>query len=215
MKNIAVALFDVESEGYQAIANLRQMPITDSYAILQMALVKREGGTVKLCEGFDSGANTVDNTITGGLIGGLLGIIGGPIGVILMGAYGAMAGRMVDVGDALDGASMIEMVVDKLDDGTVALVILAEEKDEAALDACLKDNFKVMVLRYDAAAIEDEVKEAAMVEEEVARQTRMKLRKEVKAEAKQRAKDRHEMIEEELGEVRKILKDSEVDLNID
>ena len=43
MQNILAALFEKESEGFQAITELRQNPIADKYAILQMGLVKREG----------------------------------------------------------------------------------------------------------------------------------------------------------------------------
>ena len=41
MQNIITAIFKVESEGYQAITTLRQLPVTDNSAILQMALVKK------------------------------------------------------------------------------------------------------------------------------------------------------------------------------
>ena len=79
MKNVLVALFEVESEGYQAISNLSKMPDTGSYTIYQMALVKKEDGKVNVCESYDSGINTTDNTVNGGLIGALAGIFGGAL----------------------------------------------------------------------------------------------------------------------------------------
>ena len=207
MQNIIAVLFDVESEGYQAITELKQAPVTDAYTVLQAALVKREGGNVTLCDGFDSGVNTKDNTLKGGLIGGLVGILGGPLGVLLMGSYGALLGSMVDMGDAVGGGSMIEMVVDKLGDGSVALVVYADEKDEAVLDAKLNDSYKVEILRYDAAAIAAEVDEAVMVQDEMARQARAKLRETRREEFKEKVEAKRAKVRADFDEVRKTLEE--------
>lgn len=215
MQNIIAVLFEVESEGYQAITKLKQAPLTDGYAILQMALVKRQDGSVTLCDGFDSGLNTKDNTLKGGLMGGLIGILGGPVGVLLMGSYGAMLGKMVDLGDAAGGASMIEMVVNKLQDGSVALVLYADEKDESVLDGLLGSDFKVEILRYDAAAIAAEVDEAVMVQEEMARQVRGKLRETRKAEFREKVEEKRARVKEDFEEVWKGLKSFDGDPMVD
>ena len=114
MQNIITAIFKVESEGYQAITTLSQLPVTDASAILQMALVKREPNGISVCDTFDSGAHTTDDTLHCGLIGGLVGILGGPIGVLLSGSAGALIGSAVDAKDARNSASLIETVADKL-----------------------------------------------------------------------------------------------------
>ncbi len=46
MQNVVAAVFDVESEGYQAITSLKKDAVKKSYTILQMALVKREGDKI-------------------------------------------------------------------------------------------------------------------------------------------------------------------------
>lgn len=180
-----------------------------------MALVKTEEGKVKLCDGYDSGVATQDDTLKGGLIGSVLGILGGPIGVLLMGTYGALAGSIVDMGDAIGGGSLIEMVVDKLQDGTMALVILAEEKKEAAMDAMLSSGFKAEIRRYDAAAIAAEVEEAVLMEQEMARQARRKLRKEKEAAFMEKAKEGQARFEANLEEVREKIEEYGGDTMVD
>ena len=181
MKNVIAAIFDVESEGYHAIAKLRQIPDTGSYTILQMALIKKENGGVKVCEIFDSGVDTSDDTVLGGVLGGLVG------------TYGMAAGNLMDLGDAADGLSLIETVADKLGDDTVALVIYADERNESVIDAHLAD-FKVEIRRYDAAAIDQEVEDAITMQEEMARQARLDFRKEVKDNIKQKHEEKVDKI---------------------
>ena len=68
MQNILAALFERESEGFQAITELRQKPVTDQYAILQMGLVKREGNDIRICDSFESGTHTDEGAAVGGLL---------------------------------------------------------------------------------------------------------------------------------------------------
>jgi hypothetical protein len=71
MQNILAALFEKESEGFQAITELRQNPVADKYAILQMGLVKREGDKIRILDSFDSGKHEGEGAALGGLLGGL------------------------------------------------------------------------------------------------------------------------------------------------
>jgi uncharacterized membrane protein len=187
MYNIIAAIFDVESEGYQAMTTLSKTPIIEETSILQMALVKRENGAIKVCDSYDSGIHTTDDMLLGGLLGGLIGILGGPIGVLLMGSYGTLAGSLVDTGDALDSATVMERVAEKLVDGEVALVMLAEEINEDEIDSKLK-GYKVTIARFDAAVVAEEVEQAAEAQKEMERQAR----KELRAAKKEERKDKRE-----------------------
>ena len=189
MQNIAAVLFKNESEGFQAITELKQMPETEKCVILQMALIKRQGQTVSLCDSYDSGIQTGNNMALGGLMGGLVGILGGPIGVLLMGSYGMLAGSLVGSAEALDSAAMIETVSNKLLDGEVALVALAEEADEAELDARL-GKFDVEIARFDAAVVAEEVEEAQQMQQEMDRLARKQLREVKKAERKAKVEEK-------------------------
>ena len=194
MYNIIAAIFDVESEGYQAISTLSKTPIIEETSILQMALVKRENGSLKVCDSYDSGIHTTDDMLLGGLLGGLFGVLGGPVGVLLLGSYGTLAGSLVDTADALDSATVMEKVADKLVEGEVALVMLAEEINEEEIDDKLK-GFKVTIARFDAAAVAEEVEQAKETEKEMERLAR----KELRAVKKEERKDKREAKKAEIS----------------
>ena len=185
MQNIVAAIFEKESEGYQALTELRQAPVTDKAAIMQMALVKRTDKGFVLCDGYDAGVLTDSGAVVGGLLGGLVGILGGPLGVLLLGSYGALAGGMVGAADTLDVATLIEKVAGKMVEGEIALIALADEKDEAEIDARL-GKFDVTIVRFDAAAVADEVEEAQKLQAEADRQALAELRKAKKGDRKAR-----------------------------
>ncbi len=184
MQNIIATIFDVESEGFQAITTLRNNPLSEKYAIMEMALVKKIGNTLSICDSFSSGVLTSDDTIHGGIIGSLIGVIGGPIGVLLGGSVGALTGGLIDTKDAENNASMLEMVAGKLGDRETALIILADETDEGSLDMEL-GRYKATVIRFDAATIAVEVEEAQKMQKELERQARVSLREQKKEEHKQ------------------------------
>ena len=193
--NVIVAVFKVESEGFQAFTELKQAAAGEKYLVNAAALVKKEKDTYNVLDGFDSGKNTKDDTIIGGTIGMLLGIIGGPIGMLLGGTYGALIGMSVDAGDALFGASMLEQIVAKLDDGMVAIIALASEESQDALDEKLS-KFDTVIARFDAKAVSDEVNEAYEMQSELARQARMKLRKDKREDFKEGLEENAEILRE-------------------
>lgn len=122
-----------------------------------------------------------------------IGILGGSLGMLLGGSYGALVGSTVDAGEAVFGASMLDQIADKLDDGMVALVALAAEKDEAAIDAKLSA-FDTVIARFDAEAVAEEVDRAYEKQAEMARQARMELRKEKKEKAHEELKENMEIL---------------------
>lgn len=188
MQNIIAVNFKVESEGYQAITALSRTPVREHAAILEMALVKKTDGNLTVCDGFSSGVHTTDDTVRGGFIGSMIGILGGPIGVLLGGSTGMLAGNLVDADDAKNTASLIETVAAKMIDGEVSLIILAEEEDESELDIFMKD-FQVEIIRFDAAVIAAEVEEAQEMQKEMERQARIKLRETKKEEHKSKIEE--------------------------
>ncbi len=183
-KNVIVAVFKVESEGYQALSELRQAAGGENYIVSAAALVKKENDVCKYLDGFDTGVNTANDTLIGGLIGMIVGILGGPIGVLLGGSYGALIGMTVDAEDAMFGVSMLDQIEDKLDDGMVALVALTGEESDEALDAKLS-SYDCVIARFDAEAVAEEVDKAYEKQAEMARQARMELHKERKEKARE------------------------------
>ena len=184
-QNIVVGLFEVESEAYQALTELKQNPGTESSYLTAAALIKKENGALRTLDSFDTGAHTTDDMAIGGLVGALIGVLGGPIGVLLGGSYGMLIGSVVDADDALQGVSLLEQTAIKMEEGEVAIIGLAFEEDEAILDQKF-EKFKVTVARFDAATIAAEVEEAQALADEMARQARKELRDEKKEARKEK-----------------------------
>ena len=184
-QNIVVSIFEVESEAYQAMTQIKQHPGNDSSYVSAAILVKKEESGLHTLDAFDTGAETTDDTAIGGLVGALFGVLGGPIGVLLGGSYGLMVGSILDTDDALMNSSLLEQITKKLENNEVAIIALAYEQDEAILDQKFS-GFKTIVARFDAAAVAVEVEEAQEMEKEMARLARKELRDEKKAERKEK-----------------------------
>jgi uncharacterized membrane protein len=167
MYNIVGAMFASEEEARKAMDALAETPEINGTTILQMSLMKRKGGELKLCDNFTSENLTSNDTVKGGLIGGLIGILGGPLGVLLGGATGALVGKAVDKEDKLDSKTLIAQAAKKLEEGDLALIILANENDETVLDHMLV-KYNDVVIRYDADVIAKEVEQAEKMEKEMA-----------------------------------------------
>ena len=181
-KNIVVAVFDVESEGYQALSELRQSVNGENHFVSSAALVKKTADVCNVLDAFDTGLYTSNDTLAGGLIGMMLGIFAGPLGVLLGGSFGTLVGMNADAKDALYGASMLDQIADKLDDGMVAMIALADENGEEELDAKLAA-YNAVVARFDAEAVADEVNKAYEKQAEMARLAKMDMQKKANEQA--------------------------------
>ncbi len=184
-ENILTALFEVESEGYQAFTELKGQLVTDAYTVLQGALVKKDGNAISAIDTLTSGVDSTDDTFSGGLIGSLIGILAGPFGVLLGGVTGQLLGGVKDASDMDYNDTLLETVGEKLADGETAILLLVQEENERALDA-LFGKFKGSVLRHDAAVVQDEVEQAERLEKEMAAEAKRKLHAERSAERKQK-----------------------------
>lgn len=194
MENVVAVLFEVESEAYQALAELKKNAVNEVFTISQVGLVKKKDGRILPYEGFDSGVDTRDDTVKGGLIGGLIGIFGGPLGVLFTGSLGALIGSAVDSGDAQKNLSMLERVCEKLEDDSVMLIALVQETDEDILNGRLS-KFKTEILRWDAAVIAMEVEEAQKLEKEMQKLAKERMREQKKEERKQEREQRRAKIQ--------------------
>lgn len=197
MENVAMVLFEVESEAYQCFSELKRDAVNPMYTISQIGLVKKENGRILSCEGFDTGVDTADDMAKGGLIGGLIGVLGGPIGVLMCGSMGALIGSAIDTDDAVRNISMLEKVSEKLGDGGAALVALIQESDESVFDNRIS-KFKTEILRWDAAVIADEVEKAAELEEEMRRTAKESLRSRKKEDRRQELEQKRAKIQAEI-----------------
>ena len=180
MEYVTKVTFPVESQAYEAFSHLKNKPVTSSYTILQMVIVKNIDGNVVPKDGFDSGQDTTDDTWMGGLLGAAVGILGGPIGILLGGGVGLLAGSLVDESDAADNTSLLAYSSRSLLPGQTALIALVQEDDSADFDMQF-EGMDCAVMHWDAAEIADEVDQADQIQRELAKEARDKLRAQRKA----------------------------------
>ena len=157
--NILIVNFKIPSEAYQAFTELRQEPVDDFYAIGQAAIVKNEKGKFFVKDAFDSGSATMDDTLKGGVIGSL-------VGILLGGSVGTLLGGAKDTHDAVKGLDLIDCACDCIADGETAVVLLVDEKYEAALTKKLSA-FETTVTRLSAEEVEAEIEHAKEVAREL------------------------------------------------
>ena len=162
--NLLVANFDTESKTFQAFSDLKQEAGTDNYFVSQGAIVKKEAGKVLIKDEFEADLSSVDDTLKGGLIGSLIGMLGGPLGVLFGGTVGALIGDSKDTEECLKDLVVLGRVGELLVDGETALILLAEEKDDAALTEKL-NTYGATVTVLPAAEVEKEIERAAKAEE--------------------------------------------------
>ena len=194
MENVVTVIFNVESEAYQAYAQICRKPFGEGYKIAEAAQLKREGDEIKIIDVHDAAAVTANDTAMGMVIGSVVGILGGPLGVLL-GAYaGGATGAAFDTADAIDSLSLLEVTAAKLYDGDVAIVALVQE-DEPAFDAAF-EGFDVTIIRHFAVDVMDEVDRAIEVEAEIANVAKQQLRAERKAELAAKRDDRKASVKE-------------------
>ena len=194
MDKIISVIFKVESEGYQAMTELKQNPADDTYTVPEAVLIKKEGGSIVTLDSFDTGIETTDDLLKGELIGSLIGILGGPMGMLLGGSIGALTGSAIDLGDALQNESLIERVSEQIMDGEVVLIALAEE-EKAGTVANMFAKFDASVVENDVAEVEEEIRLADQTQRELEAEARAKLRESKKAEIKQNLADTKAKIE--------------------
>jgi len=192
-ESVIVINFDVESEAYQAFSDLKRVSVNPDFVISQACILKNEEGRIIDKDYFDTGVESADDTRRGGLVGALIGVLGGPLGVIFCGSMGYLLGRTKDITDTEKNASLIEMVCQKIPEGSTAIVALAWEAESNSINSKV-DRFSSQVSRFDAAEVEEEVEKARELQKQMEKEARQKMREEKKEAHRQKVEERRAKI---------------------
>ena len=155
-ENVIIINCKIPDEAAQILNTLRKKPKYKRFRISYGALVKEDAGKLSLEDGFVA-EDEEGRGWTGGLIGGLVGLLAGPVGGLVAGGVGALIGNSMDEEARKGAAKLLEKAGECLIDGETALLLIAEEQDEAALEEKLSD-FQISITRLDAKEIADEIK---------------------------------------------------------
>ncbi len=201
MRNVVTAIFNIESEGFQAFREIQDGFAAEQYFIPQMALVKKYLGYLQTLDSYESPLVADSSTFSGGLFGSLIGILGGPIGMLLGGAYGAAVGSISDSAKSEAATSLLDAVTEKLTDNSVAIVALVDEENEESLDNVLS-KFDAVILRRDIAFVTEEVAEAKRLELEVQNQVREQWKADKKKELTDKAQELQDSIRAKIEQAK-------------
>lgn len=201
MENIIIVNFNVESEAYQALSELKSRSVTEGYVVSQALLAKNTDGKLNVIDGFDAGSETRDDTRMGGLIGALLGVAGGPLGMVIMGGYGALIGSAVDWSDAAQNASLMEYVLGCVSEDKAVLIAVVQEDGTESFDGVFR-KFSAEITRFDASEVAAEVAEARRVQEEMAREAKKQLREAKKNDRRQEIEERKTKIKAHFADIK-------------
>ena len=195
--NVVIAIFEVESEAFQAFNQLKREVSGKDYTAPEAALIKNKANTIDVLDAYGIAPADTD-TASGIVIGSLIGILGGPIGVILGASVGGWAGSVSDSGRAIDTASVVAVVASKIYDGEIAIAAFVNE-EEPAFDAVFKD-YKTTIVRYDAADIADDVERLYQLSNEISNQVIEEVKADRKAERAENREEHREKIKDRFAE---------------
>ena len=189
MLNVVVSIFEVESEAYQAITEIKNQKGLKTSIMSEAVLVDKKNGYYTILDNFVIEPDAMDDMAKGGLIGMCIGLLGGPLGMLLGASVGSFAGVVSETDKTAETASMLEQMILKLSDNTLAIIGLAEEKDESEIDELLS-KYKTIIARFDAAVVEQEVERARDMEKEMENLAKLEVRNQKKEEHQAKVEER-------------------------
>ena len=138
--NVLVITFGDDPENdanaYQALTDLEQLDSQGQIKIAGAAVVARDrDGRIDIKSDVEN--DPFAGTATGGAIGVLLGIIGGPLGMLLGGTYGVLAGSLFDLDDAVTTESVLAEISQQVQPTRTAVLAQVDEPGPEVIDAAM------------------------------------------------------------------------------
>lgn len=207
--NVVIAVFADENQARKAYIDLMAAPSCENkWFVPEAALIKcGEDDVIEELDGFGYTPDPISGKAAGIVIGGLVGLLTGNIlGVVLGTVVGAGAGRRHDDRVAVAGAvgttNVVAVVASKIYAGEIAIAAAVSE-EEPAFDEFF-EGYDVVINRYDAADIAEEVDALYDLEAEIAAQIYEDEKAERKAERKAareaRREEFHAKVEKQFDE---------------
>jgi uncharacterized membrane protein len=195
IENVVVVSFGDDPENdknaYQAITDLKELDSQGQTKIAAAAVVTRDAdGHVDIKS--EVGDTPYEGTATGGTIGLLLGIIGGPLGMLLGGSYGLLAGSLFDMDDVSTTESVLGDISKQVQPNRTALLAQVTEQSYEVIDTAMA-KLGGQVMRRPVADVEEEIAAAEEAERKAKREARKELHQAHVAKTKANA---HAKVEE-------------------
>ena len=171
--NVISVSFDPDNNAYAAMTALRELDAQSRVRLQAAAVVVRgDDGEIAVKETVDP--NEFAGAAGGGLLGLLIGVIGGPLGMLLGGSYGLLAGSAVDLGMADQGESVLGQISASVAPGQTVLLAEVTEQSPEVVDTAMA-GLGGTVLRRPVADVEAEIAAAEKAEREAKREATKEL----------------------------------------
>ena len=191
MDNVLAVNFDDDSKAYAALTSLKQLDEQGQLKLSGAAVVLRhDDGHIETKE--EIGDPDFAGTATGGVVGLIVGVLGGPLGILIGGYAGILAGSFFDLADFDDTESALSAVAHSVRPGRPALIAVASEQSPEVLDTAMA-SVGGPVVRRPLDVVLSEIAAAEDAQRAAEREARKKLHEERQAKAKE---DVHAKIEE-------------------
>jgi uncharacterized membrane protein len=182
--------FDPESNAYEALSTLKRLDAQDALSFVAGAVVVRDAdGHLAVKDEVDRG---YEGTASGGVIGLVIGILGGPLGVLIGGAYGLLVGSLADIGESERSESILGEISDSLKPGQTALLAQLTEPSYDAVDSAMSE-LHGTVLRRPIVDVEAEIAAAEKAQRHAKREANKEL---VRSRAEHNKEEVHAKVEE-------------------
>ena len=193
--NVLVITFGDDPENdanaYQALTDLEQLDSQGQIEIAGAAVVARHpDGRIDIKSDVEN--DPFAGTATGGAIGVLLGIIGGPLGMLLGGTYGVLAGSLFDLDDAVTTESVLGEISQQVQPMRTAVLAQVDEPGPEVIDAAMA-RLGGQVMRRPVSEIEQEIAVAQDAQRTAEREARAEL---YKARVEKSKEGAHAKVEE-------------------
>jgi uncharacterized membrane protein len=177
IENVVVVSFGDDpkndTNAYQALTDLKELDSQGQIKIAGAAVVVRDAdGRVDIKS--EVGDTPYEGTATGGTIGLLVGIIGGPIGMLLGGSYGLLAGSLFDLDDASTTESVLADISTQVQPNRTAMLAQVTEQSPEVIDTAMA-KLGGQVLRRPVVDVEQEIAAAEEAERNARREARKEL----------------------------------------
>lgn len=197
MEDIVIVGFRDLAQAQQGMSELRGLADAGAITLRTAAIVVREpDGRVWIPD--EDARVGFTGMATGGAIGALLGALTGPVGLLLLGATGALVGSLADAEGAEVTDEVLGSVTRSLLPGTTALVADIDEPAPGVVDAVM-EKAGGTVDRRPRADVEAELADADEALQAARREAARVLRERRKATGEQTVGDRLSELKEKVS----------------
>jgi uncharacterized membrane protein len=190
-RNVISVSFDPDNNAYAALTELKELDAQGQLRLESAAVIARtDDGQIVVKD--NVGSVDYAGAASGGILGLLIGILGGPLGVLIGGAYGLLVGSLADIGESERSESILGEISDSLKPGQTALLAQLTEPSYDAVDSAMSE-LHGTVLRRPIVDVEAEIAAAEKAQRHAKREANKEL---VRSRAEHNKEEVHAKVEE-------------------